>query len=65
MSEPHLRLERDGATAIVTMDRPAARNAWSLEMLARMWDAWQEIDADPDVRYAAEIALEKLDAPAK
>jgi len=52
MSELHLRLERDGATAIVTMDRPAARNAWSLEMLARMWDAWQEIDADPDVRVA-------------
>ena len=52
MSDPHLLLERDGHVAIVTMNRPAARNAWSLELLARMWDAWQTIDSDPDIRVA-------------
>jgi len=34
------------------MNRPEARNAWSLEMMARMWDAWQEIDANPEIRVA-------------
>lgn len=52
MSDPHLLFERDGHVAIVTMNRPEARNAWSLEMMARMWDAWQEIDGDPEIRAA-------------
>lgn len=52
MSEPHLLVERDGHIVTVTMNRPQSRNAWSLEMMARMWDAWQEIDGDPDVRVA-------------
>lgn len=52
MSDPHLLVERDGHVVTVTMNRPEARNAWSLEMIARMWDAWQAIDADPDVRVA-------------
>lgn len=52
MAEPHLLVERDGHVVIVTMNRPEARNAWSLEMLVRMWDAWQEIDGDPEVRVA-------------
>ncbi len=52
MSEPHLSVEREGHVAIVTMNRPEARNAWSLEMMARMWDAWQAIDADAEVRCA-------------
>lgn len=52
MTEPHLLFERDAQVVTVTMNRPAARNAWSLEMMARMWDAWQEIDGDPDIRCA-------------
>lgn len=52
MSEPHLLVERDGHIVTVTMNRPQSRNAWSLEMMARMWDAWQEIDGDPEVRVA-------------
>jgi enoyl-CoA hydratase len=52
VSDPHLLVERDGHVVTVTMNRPEARNAWSLEMIARMWDAWQAIDADPDVRVA-------------
>ena len=52
MSEPHLLVERDGHVVTVTFNRPEARNAWSLETMARMWDAWQMIDEDPDVRCA-------------
>ena len=52
MSDPHLRFERRGHVAIVTMNRPEARNAWSLELMARMWDAWQEIDSNVDIRVA-------------
>lgn len=49
---PHLLVERDGHVVTVTMNRPEARNALDLEMLARLADAWVEIDADPDVRVA-------------
>ena len=49
---PHLLIEREGAIVTVIMNRPAARNAMDLEMLARMADAWDSIDADPSVRVA-------------
>ena len=49
---PHLLFEREGHVAIVTMNRPRSRNAWSLEMMARMADAWEEIDTNPDIRVA-------------
>jgi enoyl-CoA hydratase/carnithine racemase len=29
MQNEHVRLERDGAIATVTLDRPGTRNAWS------------------------------------
>lgn len=45
-------VEREGAIATVIMNRPEARNAMDLEMLARMADAWQQIDADPEIRVA-------------
>jgi enoyl-CoA hydratase len=48
----HLLVEREGAIVTVIMNRPEARNAMDLEMLARMADAWQQIDADPEVRVA-------------
>jgi enoyl-CoA hydratase len=48
--EPHLLYERDGHVAIVTLNRPAAKNALSGEMLVRMYDAWVEIDEDPELR---------------
>ena len=49
-SAPHVLVERDGHVAIVTMNRPAARNAMGLELLVRLADAWDAIDADPEVR---------------
>jgi enoyl-CoA hydratase len=51
-TEPHLLFERRGHTAIVTLNRPAKRNALSSEMLVRMYDAWLEIDSNPDIRAA-------------
>jgi len=48
----HLTFERRGATAIVTMNRPEAKNALSLPMLVGMADAWEEIDGDDDIRCA-------------
>jgi enoyl-CoA hydratase len=49
---PHLLIEREGAVVTLIMNRPASRNAMDLEMLARMADAWDAIDADPEVRVA-------------
>lgn len=49
---PHLLLERDGHVAVVTLNRPDARNALSGEMIVRMADAWAEIDEDPEIRVA-------------
>jgi enoyl-CoA hydratase len=53
MSEqPHALVERDGHTLIVTMNRPEARNALSGDMLSIMSDAWDEVNADPEIRVA-------------
>ena len=52
MSEPHLLVEREGHIVTVTMNRPEAKNAFSLEMMVRMADAWEMIDTDPEVRVA-------------
>jgi enoyl-CoA hydratase len=49
---PHLLLEREGHLAVVTLNRPEARNALSGEMIVRMADAWVEIDQDPEIRVA-------------
>jgi enoyl-CoA hydratase len=48
----HLKVERHGATVVVTMNRPEAKNALSLPMLVGMADAWVEIDSDDEVRCA-------------
>ncbi len=49
---PHLLVERDGHVVTVTMNRPEARNALDLEMLARLADAWDLIDGDDEIRVA-------------
>ena len=50
MSEPHFLYEKRGHLAICTFNRPEKKNALSIEMLVRMADAWDEADADDDVR---------------
>ena len=46
----HLLTERDGQVLVVTMNRPERRNALSLEMMEGMSAAWDEANADPDIR---------------
>jgi len=47
-----LIVEKQGHVVTVTLNRPEARNAFNLEMLVRMADAWDAIDQDDDVRVA-------------
>ena len=47
---PDLLVEREGPVVTLTMNRPERRNAMTLAMFARLADAWDEIDTDPDVR---------------
>jgi len=48
----HCLVEKRGHVLIVTMNRPEARNALSGEMMAIMTRAWDQVDADPDIRVA-------------
>jgi enoyl-CoA hydratase len=48
--EPHALVERRDHVLIVTMNRPKARNALSGPMLELMRQAWDTVDADPDIR---------------
>ncbi|MFI7675464.1 crotonase/enoyl-CoA hydratase family protein [Actinophytocola sp. NPDC049390] len=43
-------VEQDEHVLVVTMNRPAARNALSGEMLKIMREAWDRVDEDPAVR---------------
>ncbi len=52
MSDPHLLFEITGHVAVITMNRPKAKNAMGMEMLARLADAWDQLDADPNLRVA-------------
>ena len=47
-----LLIERVGATLVVTMNRPEAKNALSPGMLVGMTDAWAELNEDDDLRCA-------------
>ncbi|MCU1393333.1 MAG: enoyl-CoA hydratase [Ilumatobacteraceae bacterium] len=50
--EPSLLVERRDAVVILTMNRPARRNALSLDMIGRLADAWEMIDSDETIRCA-------------
>ena len=50
MEEPHALIERRGHVLIVTMNRPAARNALTGPMMELMRQAWDLTDSDPDIR---------------
>ena len=52
LSDPHLIVEKQGHVVTLTMNRPEAKNAFSLEMMAQMADAWTMIDEDREVRVA-------------
>jgi len=50
MEEPHALSERRGHVLIVTMNRPAVRNALSGPMMELMRQAWDTVDGDPGIR---------------
>jgi enoyl-CoA hydratase/carnithine racemase len=45
-----LLVERDGPTALLTLNRPGARNALTFEMYDALHDLCERFDADPGVR---------------
>lgn len=45
-----LLVEREAQVMILTMNRPKRMNALSPDMIGRMFEAWQQGSADPDVR---------------
>ena len=45
-----LRVERDGPVALITFNRPDARNAMTFEMYEALHDTCAELDADPRTR---------------
>lgn len=49
-SEPHILLERRDHIAIVTLNDPKTRNAFSKEMMVRAADAFKELSDDASVR---------------
>jgi enoyl-CoA hydratase len=48
--QPHCLVEQVGHTLVVTMNRPASRNALSGEMLAIMEQAWDRVNTDDGIR---------------
>jgi len=46
---PDALVEKDGPVLTVTMNRPARYNAMTLQMFARMADAWQQASEDPGI----------------
>jgi enoyl-CoA hydratase len=45
-------VEKAGHVVTVTLNRPESKNSMGLELLARLADAWDMIDGDPEVRCA-------------
>ena len=52
MSEGHIRYESGDGIALITIDRPAKRNALTSAMCADLHAAWQRFAASDDVRVA-------------
>ncbi len=49
-AQAHALVDRRGHVLIVTMNRPQVRNALSGPMLARLKEAWDQVDGDPGIR---------------
>ncbi|MER7398414.1 crotonase/enoyl-CoA hydratase family protein [Streptomyces sp. NPDC000151] len=46
----HVLTERVGASLVLTLNRPEAKNAFSPAMLVGLYDGWLAADADDDIR---------------
>ncbi|MBB83332.1 MAG: enoyl-CoA hydratase [Deltaproteobacteria bacterium] len=52
MSEPAVLVEKEGHVLTVTLNRPEKRNCFNSEVMCRMYDAWVQLDEDPELRVA-------------
>jgi enoyl-CoA hydratase len=59
--ESHLLVSRSDGVMTLTMNRPAARNALSPQMLVKMAEAWYEFRDSKDLRVAILTGAGKLD----
>ncbi|MBK0866514.1 MULTISPECIES: crotonase/enoyl-CoA hydratase family protein [unclassified Saccharopolyspora] len=48
--QAHCLVQRHGPVLVVTLNRPEARNALSAEMMSIMREAWDEVDANDEIR---------------
>ncbi len=49
---PAVRIEKSNAVMTVTLNRPEKRNAINCEAMCILYDAWQELDKDDNLRCA-------------
>ena len=52
MSEPAVLVETEGPVLVVTLNRPAKKNAVNSEVMCRLYDAWVRLDQDDALRVA-------------
>ncbi|MGB0622162.1 MAG: crotonase/enoyl-CoA hydratase family protein [Myxococcota bacterium] len=52
MTEPAVLVEKEGHVLTVTLNRPEKRNCFNSEVMCRMYDAWVQLDEDPELRVA-------------
>jgi enoyl-CoA hydratase len=52
MAEPAVIVEKEGHVLVVTLNRPDKRNAVNCEVMCRLYDAWNELDRDDELRVA-------------
>ncbi len=52
MNQPLIRYESADGIAVITIDRPAKRNALSVDLCAQLYSAWKRFDASESDRVA-------------
>ena len=52
MSDPVVLVEREDRVLVVTLNRPEKKNAVNCEVMCRLYDAWLQLDDDPELRVA-------------
>jgi enoyl-CoA hydratase/carnithine racemase len=60
MTWQHITVEREGPTAVLTLNRPQRRNALSLELMRELTGALEETGRDADVRAVVLAAAGKV-----
>jgi enoyl-CoA hydratase len=49
---PAVIVEKDGHVLVVTLNRPEKKNCINSEVMCRLYDAWVQLDEDPELRVA-------------